>query len=667
MKSQTVTDQKILSLRKDIDAQLTPLIKSDYVLYSLPYYTNIGDTLIWEGTRDFLKTINHKCVGVCGWNDYPAQPPKPGTTILILGGGFFGDVWRTGWQNVLDGLRGCEEYPIIILPQSIFYEDKELERRDAEYLSRFKNLTICVRDDDSLLRAKQAFKNRSILVPDMAFHIDTQWLRQMKLPHEAASVLYHKRTDKEQTNILPVFDADERVLTSDWPVMERTDEWLSDFNERERKLRLANDKMDVIDQMHEQEYRPKLILCAVEFYSAHSRVVTTRLHGMVLAFLLGIPVEFIDNSYGKVSALYRTWLSDLPKSIVCPLKRFRRTKISVIVPVWGVEKYVVDCLRSIGNQSVDCDVECLIVNDCTPDKSIELARDFVENYVGHVEFKFIERQKNGGLSAARNSGLDAATGDYVCFVDSDDELPEGALSKMLTGILNFNSDILIAEYSTQFAPSMASVAAVLPHNKLEMPVLLNQPQALQETCNWHLFPMACMKLYSNDFLRKNNLRFVEGLLHEDELWSMQCALKAGKIGVISDECYIYKLRGDSITLTADASYMRRRCESMEQIICRIWKSIENEHVPFSKSMDLGMRERVLSYLTTFYNILSEQALFEIYKSIRRATPLYWRRAAIIDGLTHAHRRYQLHLLLPESIGFKKFLKELKKRVAINKS
>ncbi len=84
-------------------------------------------------------------------------------------------------------------------------------------------------------------------------------------------------------------------------------------------------------------------------------------------------------------------------------------------------------------------------------------------------------------------------------------------------------------------------------------------------------------------------------------------------------------------------------------------------------MDLGMRERVLSYLTTFYNILSEQALFEIYKSIRRATPLYWRRAAIIDGLTHAHRRYQLHLLLPESIGFKKFLKELKKRVAINKS
>lgn len=666
MISPIVTDNKILSLRKDIDDKLIPLIKSDYVLYSLPYYTNIGDTLIWEGTRDFLKSIDHKCVGVCGWNDYPAQPPKPGTTIIILGGGFFGDVWRAGWQNVLNGLRGCEEYSVIILPQSIFYEDKELERKDAEYLSKFKNLTICVRDVDSLRRARQTFSNRSILVPDMAFHIDIQWLRKQMLPLDVASVLYHKRTDKEQINILPIFGANEIVSTGDWPVMEHTDGWLSNFNARESKLRLANENISAIDQMYEQEFRPKLIRCGVEFFSSHSRVVTTRLHGMVLAFMLGIPVEFIDNSYGKVSALYHTWLSDLPQSIVTPLERFRKLKISVIVPVWGVEDYIVDCLKSIGNQSVDCDVECLVVNDCTPDKSMVLARDFAETYVGPLEFKFIERKVNGGLSAARNSGLDVAIGDYVCFVDSDDELPACALSKMLTAIRQFNSDILIAEYSTLFTPSTASVANVLLHNRLVEPTLLERPQLLEETCNWNLFPMAWGKLYSTDFLRRNNLSFAEGLLHEDELWSMQCAIKARRIGVISDECYIYKLRTDSITMSVDPAHIRRRCDSMKQIICGIWKSFENDRIAFSKALDFGMHIRIFGFITTYFDMLSVQEIFEIYRSIRRATPLYWRRAAIIDGLTHAHRRYHLHLLLPEKLGFKLFLQNLKKHIAVNK-
>lgn len=652
------TDEKISALRKEIDTALTPLINSDYVLYSLPYYTNIGDTLIWEGTRDFLKSVKHKCVGVCGWNDYPTRPPRPGTTILILGGGFFGDVWRTGWQNVLDGLRGCEDYPIIILPQSIFYEDREVERQDAEYLSKFKNLTICVRDDDSLRRARQSFNNPSILVPDMAFHIDTRRLREQMSSPEAAT-LYHKRADKERINVLPVFGANEAVHTGDWPVMEQTPLWLADFSERESGLRAGQDNAGAIDRMYEQEFRPQLIRCGVEFYSAHNRVVTTRLHGMVLAFLLGIPVEFIDNSYGKVSALYRTWLSDLPESTVSPIKHFRKVRISVIVPVWGVEDYIVDCLKSIGAQQVDCEVECIVVNDCTPDRSMTLAREFAESYTGPVEFRFIEREANGGLSAARNSGLDVAEGDYVCFVDSDDELPAGALNTMLGAIQQFNADILITEYAT------TATTRRMPHNKIAMPALLERPALLEAACDWRLLSMACAKLYDASFLRQHNLRFTEGLLHEDELWSMECAIKAGKIGIISDECYLYKLRDDSITMAENAGHLRRRRDSMTRIICRIWQDFNDSGIAFSKALDFGMRERILDFFTTYVNTSSEQELFEIYRAIRRATPAHWRRAAIIDGLTHAHRRYHLHLLLPERLGFRRFLKILNKHTAAN--
>lgn len=90
-------------------------------------------------------------------------------------------------------------------------------------------------------------------------------------------------------------------------------------------------------------------------------------------------------------------------------------KISIIVPMYQVEQYLAICLKSITDQTMTDGVECILVDDCGSDRSLFIAKDFIEHYQGNVLFRIVEREKNGGLSAARNSGIDVASGEYVYF------------------------------------------------------------------------------------------------------------------------------------------------------------------------------------------------------------------------------------------------------------
>lgn len=133
-------------LEEKIESSLLPLIDNDYVLYGLPYYKNIGDTLIWNGELNLLKKVPYKCVGTCSWDSYP-QTKLPGNVIiLITGGGYFGDVWRDAWKAVLDGIKPNRHNKIIFLPNTIYYENESIREADSEYLSTFPNLVICARD-----------------------------------------------------------------------------------------------------------------------------------------------------------------------------------------------------------------------------------------------------------------------------------------------------------------------------------------------------------------------------------------------------------------------------------------------------------------------------------------------------------------------------------------
>lgn len=304
MKSQ----EKIQQLKKCIQESLTHLIDSDYVLLDVPYYTNIGDTLIWEGTKQFLKGIPHKCLGTASVETYKYRPLPADAIILMQGGGNFGDLWRRHQDLRLEVVKAYPNNRIIILPQTVFYKDKLVFEADAKILNSHKNLYICARDTCSLEYLQKSLTCNLLLTPDMAFCIADKLLRKYS-KEKGGKVLFLKRKDPEFCE----YDFDSyitegcaQVDTCDWPTMERSYKTLRIFDKllrrKERLKRIPDIYADWI-------FRPFQVRKGVEFISQYKKVYTTRLHVAILSLLLDKEIVFFDNSYGKNSSFYDTWLA----------------------------------------------------------------------------------------------------------------------------------------------------------------------------------------------------------------------------------------------------------------------------------------------------------------------------------------------------------------------
>lgn len=117
-------------------------------------------------------------------------------------------------------------------------------------------------------------------------------------------------------------------------------------------------------------------------------------------------------------------------------------KISVIVPVYNVEKYLDRCLKSIVTQSLK-DIEIIIVNDCSPDNSLKIIKKYMEI---DRRIILIDKIKNEGLTSARNSGLEIAQGEYILHIDSDDWIEQDYLKDMYELAIKYDADMVISDY-----------------------------------------------------------------------------------------------------------------------------------------------------------------------------------------------------------------------------
>lgn len=301
--------------------KVLPLIDRDYMLYGLPYYSNVGDTLIWNGEIELLKKSPYKCRGVCAWDRYPKTKLPEDVMILITGGGYFGDLWRNAWQEVLDGIAPNINNRIVIMPCSIFYEDPATREKDAAFLSHFPHLTILVRDKASLDYARRYFKNEAILVPDMAFCMNEKHLRKIAQHVPGNEALYFARQDKEKSKEI-IHIPESKYDIHDWLPMEQLLPGELRFNRcmgYAWRLGRINKKWQKSMEhfLYRHLYRRYMTDTGALQIADYHRIYSTRLHAMILAVMLERPVKFIDNSYGKISSYYNTWLSDC--NIVSPL------------------------------------------------------------------------------------------------------------------------------------------------------------------------------------------------------------------------------------------------------------------------------------------------------------------------------------------------------------
>jgi exopolysaccharide biosynthesis predicted pyruvyltransferase EpsI len=312
--------EKINELNNIIHKSLKPIVNNNYIFLDLPYYTNIGDTLIWKGTEEFLKEIPFKCLYRASLESYHRPKIDKNVIILLQGGGNFGDLYSPHNEFRLRVISEFPENPIIILPQTVYYKcDKVLSEHASEF-GKHPDLTICARDLVTLELLNNRFsKNKVILLPDMAFCIPESFFNQYQLA-QLDRVLFFKRTDPE------ILDLDYKGLVidkvqidqHDWPTLEV--QIIEHVNlHRLFKLRKIISKISILENICDKIinwyainiYMPKLLKIGIEFISPYSHVYSTRLHGAILAILLHKNVSFLDNSYGKNSNFYHAWLEGL--------------------------------------------------------------------------------------------------------------------------------------------------------------------------------------------------------------------------------------------------------------------------------------------------------------------------------------------------------------------
>lgn len=308
--------QKINQLRLLLETKLTPLINNNYILLDVPYYSNIGDILIWEGERQFLNKIPYKCLFSKSIYTFTKQPLSKETIILLQGGGNFGDIWRHHQEFRLKIIKEYPDNKIIILPQTIHYDSLKTMEADANLMLKHSNLHICARDKISFDILNKYFGNNHYLLPDMAFCIFSTSLNQFR-QGETEKTLFLKRTDKELSNNSYTPVVQNELDVRDWPSMEALSsvqqyfQLLHNYQGYIAKIIGCSNTYSLIDFFASHYYRSNLIKQGVNFVSSYKDIYTTRLHVAILSILLHKECKFIDNSYGKNSSFFDTWLQDV--------------------------------------------------------------------------------------------------------------------------------------------------------------------------------------------------------------------------------------------------------------------------------------------------------------------------------------------------------------------
>ena len=224
----------------------------------------------------------------------------------------------------------------------------------------------------------------------------------------------------------------------------------------------------------------------------------------------------------------------------------KHPSVSIIVPIYNVEAYAADCIKGVMRQTYPGEMECIVVDDCGTDKSMKVVEKLVSEYDGPIRFKFLHHEHNRGLSAARNTGIESASGDYLYFLDSDDEVTDDCIEVLTRPLTGGQYDIVIGGFDW-FCISSSSRKTFSDEISLKIPnhTLLEQPDILRTfQKGWN--PFAWNKLVRSGFIKENALSFKEGMIQEDLLWSFQLACLAKTLFFISDVTYRYKLREGSI-------------------------------------------------------------------------------------------------------------------------
>ena len=226
------------------------------------------------------------------------------------------------------------------------------------------------------------------------------------------------------------------------------------------------------------------------------------------------------------------------------------SRVSVIIPVYNVEKYLRECLDSIVNQTLR-EIEIICVDDGSTDGSPEILREYGEKDCRIT----IISQENRGISSARNHGADIASGEYFYFMDGDDILERDALSRLYQLSEEKSLDVLYFDgesfFETEELKEIKKNYITYYARKGDYSRVMTGPQMLHEMIAMDEYRSSlCLQFISSVHYRQENLRFEEGIIGEDNIFTFQCIMPAHRVYHMKEAFFHRRVRGNSVMTSA---------------------------------------------------------------------------------------------------------------------
>lgn len=308
--------------------------------------------------------------------------------------------------------------------------------------------------------------------------------------------------------------------------------------------------------------------------------------------------------------------------------------VSIVIPVYNVEKYIGPCLESVIQQTYKGSIECIIVDDCGTDNSIDICKNIISEYTGTIRFVLCSHKCNRGLSAARNTGLKIATGDYIYFLDSDDTIVPECIELLMTVSKKYPA----AELIQGGGKTSKGEYLMDLDNKVLPDYTEDKDFIVQALFNINILPVSSWnKLVKRSFILEHSIFFIEGVIHEDMGWNFFLAKYLKKMSICKYNTYNYLIR--------DGSIMNSHRQELSTLSCIKMANI------FLDNLDDFLKKRQLSYI---FRMLEVHYVFAISKEKEDKVKMILLR--LIDIFSFREKiLLNTFLLLPKFVLKRKFI------------
>lgn len=272
--------------------------------------------------------------------------------------------------------------------------------------------------------------------------------------------------------------------------------------------------------------------------------------------------------------------------------------VSVVIPIYNVQPYLTKCLDSIYNQ-VDDKIEVILVNDGSTDNSLDICRKYAEKYPNTI----VIDKENGGLSDARNVGTEAASGEYIYYLDSDDWLAPGAIKTLYDFAASNNCEIVQGGFYYAYDDHL------LYDNSRKHPQILNRDDAMLELIkNDYVKNFAWGKLYRADIVKRH--LFPKGKFYEDAYWQHLIINECNHYGIVPTPLYYYRQRESGIS----GEFSMKNLDLLRGYEERL-AFVQKNYPKYTKQM--------VNRLWTLVYLMVEMAKNSTNDEVKRAYAKYW--------------------------------------------